>query len=158
MKNLQDLIKARPSEFRLQKISWNIEKKREPFLSLQFTGFTDKNGKKIFDGDILQTDDVPNVLVYWNQLDGRWSCRFALNYDKDCELNDSARYISCVIGNIFENPEMMEVEPIYAKRFLKKDSNVDYFDYELVNDLIMEKGNEQTRQQWWNFIEKVNHL
>jgi len=85
MKNLQDLIKARPSEFRLQKISWNI-------------------------------------------------------------------------GNIFENPEMMEVEPIYAKRFPKKDSNVDYFDYELVNDLIMEKGNEQTRQQWWNFIEKVNHL
>ena len=66
-----------------------------------FTGLRDKNGKEIYEGDVLGKSSCGCPLVVeW--LFGRFearSCDSVLdrNYWKDCE----------VVGNIHENPELI---------------------------------------------------
>lgn len=79
----------------------------------QYTGLTDKNGKKIFEGDILSTENgtfsntgMGHILLY----KGMWVSFYgqdALGIDCFDELHTvcSARG---VIGNIHDNPELVE--------------------------------------------------
>lgn len=77
----------------------------------QYTGLTDKNGKKIFDGDILLyidrecPDDILRELVAWNgfSLVARKGKRDIVMSNWECEHME-------VIGNIFDNPELLESE------------------------------------------------
>ena len=73
----------------------------------QYTGLTDKNGKKIFEGDIV-TMDAPQRKYSVDWRHGEFNFRaigfyeypyFGSHADK-CE----------VIGNIYDNPELKEVE------------------------------------------------
>jgi uncharacterized phage protein (TIGR01671 family) len=81
----------------------------EPIL-MQYTGFKDKNGKEIYEGDILKTETtsvkVPNITVYWFEQGGRWNGKYH-GLSIDCEINDSVFYTSEVIGNIYENPGLI---------------------------------------------------
>lgn len=77
----------------------------QEFEIMQYTGLKDKNGKEIYEGDIIQWPD-PEVcgidrgpVVYgdgWFYADG-WCGKGSPAY-KECE----------VIGNIYENPELLE--------------------------------------------------
>ena len=80
----------------------------------QFTGLTDKNGKKIFEGDVLCRDNVNGYVLYSTEF-----CKFVFcwkKYDKyrpdhfkECGLTDYARFHDLeVIGNIHDNPELLE--------------------------------------------------
>lgn len=79
----------------------------------QFTGLTDKNGKKIFEGDILREAYHPeqDVIIEWS--DGSLGFRRA-NKPKDC-VYSTIRYMQNamsrlkIIGNIYDNPELLEV-------------------------------------------------
>lgn len=106
-----DLVRLKDGE----KVSWHIYGKAEviPETVGQFTGLTDKNGKRIFEGDIIM--DTGKYIRY-------------VKYSGECAQFVEMRYIDRleseyvgrlgkgyanyrrsveVIGNIHDNPEML---------------------------------------------------
>lgn len=75
----------------------------------------DKNGKEIFEGDILcdegNEQEAEFVYVYVSSKEGMWIC--TQNTNEDCgyggALNEFVNDYS-VVSNIYENPELLEVE------------------------------------------------
>lgn len=100
----------------------------DPDTLCQYTGLTDKNGKKIWENDILRYsydyDGSPFLkdgeeikyragAVFWSEWRGSWAVCGRGN--KKCTNNDVFKYNrnpnrTEVIGNIFDNPELLEVE------------------------------------------------
>jgi uncharacterized phage protein (TIGR01671 family) len=83
----------------------------------QFTGLTDKNGKKIFEGDVVRhwngsEDGYDTGCVYWDAGYCGWRRTTDGSFHKG--LVDTYRMsASCdyeIIGNIHDNPELLEGE------------------------------------------------
>ena len=101
------------------------------FELMQFTGINDKDGKEIYDGDILSFDGYmtadntmgyePNGYIYdeesihqvfWDKAIAAWGLRFNEEEEEDAKYKRDTRWLmvdgSCkVIGNIFEHPELL---------------------------------------------------
>ena len=84
---------------------------------MQSTGLKDKNGKEIFEGDIITNGisivDVKShpTLGFYTVVNGVESFFGSNTSIKDFE-NDVEEFSSVIeiIGNIYENPELLEVE------------------------------------------------
>ena len=72
----------------------------------QYTGLKDKNGKKIFEGDTVWfSDEKERGVVYFDN-----SCaRFAVRFDTfDAAFDHLYSNELEIIGNVHDNPELME--------------------------------------------------
>lgn len=80
----------------------------------QCTGLKDKNGKMIWENDVCdRKEQYPEIVKYCN---GDWTLDYSYASHKEsggcyCNLGFYAEERKCVevIGNIFDNPELLEV-------------------------------------------------
>jgi uncharacterized phage protein (TIGR01671 family) len=82
---------------------------------MQFTGLFDKNGKEIYDGDVIRTYMGNVCEIQWGHvLEKRGQevfeytgfCFHHIKQDKNYHLDVTT---SCeIIGNIYQNPELLE--------------------------------------------------
>ena len=78
---------------------------------MQFTGLLDKRGKEIYEGDIVVVDDVYNednpMICTWVVYEGRFNFIPIGN-----PLYYSPNHPCVIIGNRFENPELLGSEEV----------------------------------------------
>lgn len=74
----------------------------DPETVCQYTGLTDKNGRKIFEGDII--NDIDYGIMKCIYLHGSF-----VWYKEDGFKIECMKYVPVIkiIGNIFDNPELM---------------------------------------------------
>ena len=68
----------------------------------QYTGLTDKNEKKIFEGDIVISEYGTIGIVEWDNEE----CSFLVNIGDDYQMLTDSEYV--VIGNIYDNFELLQ--------------------------------------------------
>jgi len=89
------------------------------YIPMQYTGLKDKDGKEIFEGDLIQVSDIGIAEVIYGfhitSKDSWWvehgTMGFTLKWvgtDDHSELQSSKDLE--IIGNIYENPELLGEE------------------------------------------------
>ena len=86
-----------------------VKEELKNYVLMQSTGMTDKNGKEIFEGDILGTKDgLLNGVVEFNIDLGMWTNSLLRynNFERLCSIANSRE----IIGNIHTHPDLAEVK------------------------------------------------
>nr|DAJ14544.1 MAG TPA: YopX protein [Siphoviridae sp. ctdzB12] len=81
----------------------------DPDTLCQYTGLTDKNGQKIWENDIVRNEEGDIGVVQWFEEHAAF---MIWNKTKNCVCylaeNDFSKIE--IVGNEFDNPELLEVE------------------------------------------------
>jgi len=104
----------------LNHLGFEMRRRANDVELMQYTGLKDRNGKEIFEGDIVAFEDsdggyeYPDVvvntgIVEYGELGFYFTNRVAAEMD-DFYIKDGRCDDVEVIGNIHDNPELMEVE------------------------------------------------
>lgn len=89
-------------------LKFEDERNGEDVILMQSTGLVDKNGKEIFEGDIVKmSKDVYSEPTYYEVVRHRGGAYRLESKQHGCEL--WLRHTDCeVVGNVYENPELLE--------------------------------------------------
>ena len=74
----------------------------------QYTGLTDKNGTKIFEGDRVLSEYGTVGIVEWDNEE----CSFLVNIGGDYQMLTDSEYV--VTSNIHDNPELLYIDNNHA--------------------------------------------
>lgn len=92
---------------------YDLSENNDPFSWLgspecqQFTGLNDKNGRPIYEGDIIRCSkkEYYREVVFSNG--GYWLINPDRLMDFEIQVVNSSHLESEIVGNIFENPELL---------------------------------------------------
>jgi len=70
------------------------------FAIMQFTDLLDKNGREIYEGDIL----TGNKVVRFGNIDGGYEGEYGIGFNVNPFHSEEME----IIGNIYENPELLK--------------------------------------------------
>lgn len=75
----------------------------------QYSGFCDFNGMRIFEGDIVQNHKkTKKFVVFWSEFCGMFGLKEL--HDDDSDFCNYSGHDLIVIGNIYDNVELLEEE------------------------------------------------
>ena len=76
---------------------------------MSFTGMEDTNGNEVWESDIIENCDTKDLqLVYWNTDKASWYCKYLSDNTRIVSLADSLGNLNTVIGNMYENDELIK--------------------------------------------------
>ena len=74
----------------------------DDFILMQYTGLKDKNGAEIYERDII------NSIYFKNGIVEMWDFMWVCNSNESLHTFRTATHSFEVIGNIYENPELLK--------------------------------------------------
>lgn len=72
----------------------------------QYTGLTDKNGKKIFEGDILKGSWETILTIFYDEISSSYRVKTSTGHEREPSYYGIDKWE--IIGNIHDNPELLK--------------------------------------------------
>ena len=81
----------------------------EDMILMQYTGLKDKNEKEIYEGDIIKYKDIQKGVVEYSEQYAQFILKETGSIADECEaLGEFNIKVFEVIGNIYDNPELLK--------------------------------------------------